>query len=107
MTSLTISGYAFQCVPLSDADFNDVAAIYVIICVSSGGSWVVIDVGQSGELGSRIDNHDRKSCWERKCKSGNIWVCVYKMPTATYTKADRLALEDRLRGMYTNLCGKR
>jgi len=106
-TSLTIDGLATICVPLADADFSDIAAIYIIICVASDGSWTIIDIGQSGELGTRIDSHDRQDCWRRKCHNGNIWVCVYPMPTKTYSKQDRLDVEHSLRSKHTNLCGSR
>jgi hypothetical protein len=95
------------CVALSEADFADVAAVYVVLCVATDGSWTVLDVGQSGEVGSRIDEHERRQCWERNCPNGKIWVCVYRMPTATYTQADRLRVEAELRQKYNPPCGKR
>ena len=105
-TQLTIGGYAFVCVPLSQADFTDTSAVYVIICVDSDGKWRVIDVGQTGELGSRIDAHDRKGCWQKNCPNGNIWVCVY--PMTGQTKEARLKLEAELRLKYSPVpCGTR
>lgn len=106
-TNLTIDGYAFACVRLSDADFKDVAAIYVIICVASGGSWTVIDVGQTGQLGTRIDTHERIDCWGKKCPNGNIWVCIHRMPSDKYTEEDRRKREKEIRSKHTNLCGER
>lgn len=105
-SNVTIGGRPFVCVPLSQADFVDVAAIYVIICVAQGGSWKVLDVGQSGQLGTRINTHDREGCWERNC-NGSIWVCVYRMPSLHYTKQDRENLEADLRRQYNPPCGKR
>lgn len=43
-----IGGVEFACVRLSEADFSDFAAVYVILVVSADGSWKVLDVGQSG-----------------------------------------------------------
>jgi len=103
--NLTIEGYPFVCVPLSEANFNDLAAIYIIICVSQDGSWTTLDVGQSGELGSRINSHERKDSWRRKCQ--NIWVCAYRMPTDKYTREDRLGIERFLRQKLQPLCGER
>jgi hypothetical protein len=60
---VTIGGYPFVCVALSEADFSDVAAVYAILCVGPRGSWTVLDVGQSGRVGSRIDEHERRECW--------------------------------------------
>lgn len=105
--NVTIGGLSFACVRLANADFADVAAIYVILCVDQNGGWTVLDVGQSGELGTRIDSHDRQGCWSRNCPSGNIWVCVYCMPSNKYTKEDRMRLEKTLRDQYNPSCGKR
>lgn len=102
-----IGGLPFVCVALADADFKDVAAIYVILCVDKEGQWKVLDVGQTGQLGERIDDHDRRACWKRNCLSDNIWVCVYPMPSTKFSKEDRLALEKKLRQKYSPPCGKR
>jgi hypothetical protein len=107
-TNLTIGNYPFVCVPLSDADFSDVAAVYVIICVGDNGSWRVLDVGQTGELGNRIDSHERRACWEKNCQGQNIWVCVYQMLSNEYTETDRLDVEKQIRNAYGSIpCGKR
>jgi hypothetical protein len=106
-SNVTIGGLPFVCVPWSEADFTDFAAIYVIICVVQGGSWTVLDVGQSGQVGSRIDTHDREGCWKRNCTNGNIWVCVYPMPSSRFSKQDREKVEADLRTRYGPPCGKR
>ena len=64
--NVTTGGLPFVCVRLSNANFTDVAEIYVILCVDQNGGWTVLDVGQSSELGTRIDSHDRQVCWFRK-----------------------------------------
>jgi hypothetical protein len=87
--NVKIAGRAFACVRLSEADFTDVAAVYVILCVGRNGRWTVLDVGQSGQVGSRIDDHDRKACWTKNCPNNNIWVCVYRMAFPQYTRQDR------------------
>ncbi len=106
--AVTIGGRSFSCVPLAEANFADVAAIYVIICVNPDKSWRVLDIGQTGELGTRIDSHDRRLCWNTKCETNNIWVCVHPMPSSIYSAADRRALEAALRGQYNPVpCGQR
>ncbi len=106
--NVTIGGYPFVCVSLANADFTDVASIYVILCVGQDGKWSVVDVGETGELGDRIDSHDRKTCWQNNCSSGNIWVCAYRMPSAQYTPEDRRKVEKQIRDTYGPLpCGTR
>lgn len=106
-TDLTIGGTTFVCVTLSEADFSDVAAVYVILCVAQDASWTILDVGQSGQVESRIDDHDRKASWARNCANNNIWVCLYRMPSSQYTRQDREKLEAELRTQYRPPCGKR
>lgn len=83
------------------------AAVYVIICKTSDGMNHVIDVGESGEVGVRIGNHDRGPCWERNCKNGSLSVYIRYMPSSDgYTSADRRELENRIRNQYDLPCGK-
>jgi hypothetical protein len=106
MADVNIYRLPFKCVKLSEADFSDFAAIYVILCVDKGGNSKVIDVGQSGEVGTRINSHDRANCWKKNCQTGNIWVCLYKTPSTSYTKDQRTALEGEIRKYYNPDCGK-
>jgi hypothetical protein len=106
-TNLTIGGRTFACVSLSEADFTDVAAVYVVLCVAQDGSWTVLDVGQSGQAGSQIYDHDRSGCWAMNCANNNIWVGVYRMPSSQYTRQDREWLEAQIRSQYQPPCGKR
>ncbi len=105
--SVTIGTRTFSCVRLDQADFRDIAAVYVILCVGSDGSWTVLDVGQTGGLGGRIDSHDRRECWTASCASRNIWVCVYPMPSDRYSAQDRRAVEAESRRQYNPPCGQR
>ncbi|HES59118.1 MAG TPA: hypothetical protein ENO18_01690 [Caldithrix sp.] len=106
-TQVNIGGKKFSCVTLSESDFKDIAAVYVILCVAQDRSWSVLDVGQTGEVGDRIDDHDRKECWQRNCPNRNIWVCIYPMPSSQYSRQDREKFESYLRNQYQPQCGKR
>ena len=104
--NVTIGGKLFTCLRLEKADFSDIAAVYAVISVARDGSWSVLDVGQSKELGERIDGHDRKECWQRNCNNGDIWVCIYPMPSSRYSKYDRLQFEEYLRQGNSPPCAK-
>lgn len=106
-TNVTLGGHPFVCVPSAQADFSDVAAIYVILCVAQDGTWTVLDVGQSGQVGSNIDDHDRKGCWKRHCPNRKVWVCVHRMPRSQYTKQQREQFESAFRTRLNPTCGKR
>ena len=105
--NVAIGGYQFACYPLSEAGVVNGAAVYVVLCVSEGGSWQVLDVGQSGDAGQRITSHPRRECWLANCANRNIWVCIYPMPSSRFTKENRLGLEQHLRRQYSPPCGDR
>jgi hypothetical protein len=107
--SLEISGYQFEGPYSIDTTVisSNRAAVYVIICKTSDGKNHVTDVGESGEVGVRIGNHDRKPCWERNCNS-SLSVYLRYMPSSEgYTAADRRELESKIRNQYNPPCGQR
>ena len=82
------------------------AAVYVIICNLSGKNHVT-DVGESGEVGVRIVDHERKPYWETNC-TGSLWVYLRYMPSSEgYTSEDRRELEKKIREKYSPPCGVR
>ena len=103
---VTIEGLSFTCVPLEEANFKDIAAIYVIICINKGNTPKIIDIGQTGEAGDRFDNHKRKECWKKYCQMGKLWACLYPMPSVKFTKKERIDLERKLRTKFNPPCGK-
>jgi len=104
---LRIGGYQFACYRLSEAQFINIAAVYVIIGVKPDKGWDVLDVGQSGELGERMQDHPRREEWFQEWPNGNIWVCILPTPSSRYTEQDRTEIEGRIRQRYSPPCGKR
>lgn len=97
----------FRCYPLG-TQFNEIAAIYVIANVDKNYQGKVLDVGQTGQLGTRMNSHDREECWKRNCSPKNeIWICYFPMPTKVYSIEDRLELERRIRHLYKPTCGEK
>lgn len=106
---MKISGYEFEGPYSIETTVipADRAAVYVIICRASDGKDYVIDVGESGEVGVRIADHDRRPCWKGNC-DGSLSVYLRYMPSAAgYTAADRRKVESEIRNQYTPPCGKR
>ncbi len=87
---------------------NNRAAVYVVL-YKLNGKYYVRDVGESGEVGIRLANHDRRSCWDQYC-DGSPLICLRFMPTFEgYTAADRRKLESIIRTQYASTikCGSR
>lgn len=64
-TTIKVSGLNFHG-PFSSAQpLLNQSGVYVILTRGAlpGSQWQVLDVGESGTLRSRIENHDRRSQW--------------------------------------------
>jgi len=88
------------------------AGIYMIITGLYGdkgwkiSSYKLLDIGQSGETGVRLDTHNRRDCWEKHTPSG--YTILYKfapMPSENYDRTDRLIVECCLRSHAKPPCG--
>ncbi|KPJ55673.1 hypothetical protein AMJ49_06620 [Parcubacteria bacterium DG_74_2] len=95
---IQIDGYQFEG-PYreSSTNFNEVAAIYVILDINSNK----IDVGETEQLKSRLDNHERRNCWERN-SGGDIYIAVYRESS----EKERLRIEKEIRSFYNFPCGE-
>ena len=98
--SITISNYTFEG-PYGDTTYlKDASGVYAILC-RNNGEYHPIDVGESETVKSRVDNHDRKSCWTRNC-SGTLSVAVLYAHDGL-----RQIIEQILRKTYHLPCGER
>jgi len=89
------------------------AGIYMVLAGSKldTGNWdtssyELLDIGQSGETGVRLDIHERRNCWSGR-KSSNKTV-VFKfaaMSSDKYDETDRRIVECCLRAHTRPLCG--
>lgn len=78
----------------------DRASVYVILDADDR----VVDVGQSGETGTRLLTHERKPCWDRQ---GGSWFAVRWMSSDRYSREDREQVEHEIRRSENPPCGKR
>ena len=81
--------------------------VYAILCeeiCEENGNLYLIDVGESSEVKTRVENHDRKECWEKNC-SGTIKYVVYYIEYGK--KSSRVEVEQDIRDNYDIPCGKR
>jgi len=97
---ITISGYSFEGPYEVGKKIVNRAAVYVILDVEDN----VIDVGQSGEAGTRLLTHERKPCWDRH---GGGRFAVKWMPSDKYSREDREKLEHEIRSREDPPCGEK
>lgn len=104
---ITIGTYSFKGpYALDRNDLIDRAAIYAILCLNPlTGNYTVIYIGQSSELGTRLNNHNKKACWDNYCAK-NLNVAIFYTPTNSYTKEARLRIEYELIKKYNPVCNK-
>jgi len=97
---ITISGYSFEGPYVVGKKVINRAAIYVILNSSN----TVIDVGQSGQAGTRLLTHERKPCWD---KHRGKWFAIKWMPSDRYSREDREKLEHGIRSQENPPCGEK
>ena len=83
------------------SNLKNQGGVYVIWC-KVGETWTVLDVGESGEVRTRVENHDRKDCWVRNC-SGTIYYSATYTPGLT--AAQRREIEQAIRSKENPPCG--
>lgn len=101
-----ISGeeYEFEGCYSSTSSIADRSGVYVVLDKRMDGRLFVLDVGESSNPQYRLQNHDRKSCWENKRKGMIVYGIYY---TPNLQQVGRKEVEQDIRGYYPNLCGDR
>ena len=102
--SVTVSGYVFSDPVFKTTDLEHRQGIYLIVDCRQDGSMHCLDVGESGDVRTRIEQHDRKACWRRHAL-GDIGVSVSYTPG--YTTAERQKIEGYIRAAMNPPCGER
>jgi len=95
--------YTFEGAYSSTSSTEDRSGVYAILDYN-GDNCCLIDVGESAQVKTRLDNHDRKPCWYGKQK-GNLKCAVYYTPNLQ--QQGRMLVEQDIRAYYNNLCGDR
>ena len=98
--SITIGKCAFDG-PFTSTDLlEDRSGVYATIC-EKGNEFYLIDVGESATVKTRVETHDRKSCWMENCQ-GNLVFAVYYTPNLQ--QSGRMTVEQEIRGQYQGIC---
>jgi hypothetical protein len=101
--AIELSGYKFAGTYASTSSLEDRSGVYAILTPTTQNRYRVLDIGESATVKSRVENHDRESCWRRQAKNGEIRYAVHYTPGLQQT--GRRAIEQEIRGQYHPPCG--
>ena len=92
---MVILGYNFEGPFTGIYQLKDQSGVYVIL----DGNGKIIDVGESDEVKTRIENHERESCWKTH---------GYSSFAVHYTsQVDREQIEKQIREVHNPPCGEK
>lgn len=100
--SITIGNLAFEGPFLNASQLLARSGVYAILGrTASNDNWKVVDVGEAGDVRSRVESHDRQDQWSR-CGHGTLTVAAYYCD-----EVNRMRVESALRQQYKPPCGMR
>ena len=103
MMSFERWGYEFDGLYSKPDDLQGASGVYVIWC-EAPDDLSVLDVGQSGNVKERIQDHERSECWFRHCSGGHVRY------SATYThnlpEGRRIRMEQLIRQLTKPACSE-
>lgn len=102
--SITNGQYEFEGPYNNTSSLQDRSGVYVILDHRADGKYYILDVGESAQVKTRVEMHDRKDCWERK-RLGTLKVAVLYTPNLQ--QPGRSAIERDIREQYRPPCGER
>lgn len=101
--SINLAGYRFAGSYSSTGSLANRSGVYAILTPTYSNRYRVVDVGESAKVKSRVETHDRKSCWQRNANSGELRYAAYYTPGLQ--QAGRQAIEQKVRKRYRPPCG--
>lgn len=98
---IKINELEFQGPYINTSSLEARAGIYAILDEISEARYL-IDVGESSEVKTRVEKHDRQPCWTRN-RRGTLMVAVLYTPYKG--QVERIKIERAIRDKYKPSCG--
>ena len=99
--SINISGYEFEGPFPSKTSLKNQSGVYMIHYKNNQGEYFRLDCGESEDVKTRVENHDRESCWTRNAKGDIRYSAYYCL------EDERMRVEQEIRSEFTLPCGDR
>ncbi len=100
---ITLGNYEFEGPYKDTSKIEDRSGVYAILCLRDK-KYLLIDVGESATVRSRLVGHDRSDCWKHNCSEMLAYAILY---TPNKQQSGRMEIEQELREKYDPVCGKR
>jgi hypothetical protein len=94
--AIKLGKYSFDGPFASIDKLKDKPGVYAIICIVDR-EFFLLDVGESTRMRTRIENHEKKGSWLKKC-NGELAIFVHYTPFLE--QEDRSHIEKELRDLY-------
>ena len=101
--AITIGRYTFDGPYTDIGDLMDRSGVYAIHDWRTTG-YHLVDVGESAQVRTRVENHDRKLCWNGN-RQGTLTVSALYTPNLQ--QAGRMFIEQEIRKQFNPPCGER
>ncbi len=100
--SITIGNYSFEGPFNGTASLKNQSGVYAILGRNGQvNNWTIVDIGESGDVRDRVENHDREDCWRRQ-RHATLGYAAHYCSASSRTK-----IESELRARYNPPCGER
>lgn len=96
---MLVANYSFDGPYTNRNSLRDVAGVYMVLNGTQNAN--VLDVGESQNIRTRLNDHEREPCWIRNNTRGLNYMAHY-MPGST--QAQRRAVESAIRRQYPPRC---
>ena len=100
--TINLGEYTFNGPFTDPSKLSPKSGLYAIHC-KRNDKYYRVDVGESNNVKDRVENHDRKDCWNKECKD----VLTYsELLTPRKRQAGRKKIEKEIRDLGHTPCGK-
>jgi hypothetical protein len=104
LVMINVGRYRFEGPVYSKDLLKDTPGVYTVLDDRTPNGILVLDVGESEQVKTRIGNHDREDCWLENRRARICYAALY-MPGST--QPQRQAVEAELRNQFSPTCGVR
>ena len=101
-TDIEIGDYTFIGPYMSTDLIEDRSGVYAVICIMENKRYL-LDVGESAQVKTWLDTHDRRDCWEKNCQGTLAYSVKY---TPNLRQKARQEIEQKIRDRFDPPCGK-